>query len=49
MITLPLKDFASRVGASLCYAVECPEMVVKSSQEYLNLAVRFATPDQGNG
>jgi len=42
MVTMPLRRMASRVAASLCYAVGCPEMVVDNHTEYEDLAVRLA-------
>jgi len=41
MVTLPLERMASRVAASLCYAVGCPEMVVSSHEEYKDLAIQL--------
>lgn len=42
MVTLPLERMASRVAASLCCAIGCPEMVVSSQSEYEELAVNLA-------
>lgn len=42
MVTLPLVTMASRVAASLCRALECPEMVAASAQEYEERAVHLA-------
>lgn len=43
MITLPLKDMHSRVGASLCKALECPEMIAQSHSDYIQKAIEWAT------
>lgn len=42
MITLPLKDMHSRVGASLCNALECPEMIAASHRDYVRKAMQWA-------
>lgn len=42
VLTLPLKDFASRVAASLCTALQCPEMVASSPADYEEKAVKWA-------
>lgn len=39
IITLPLERMASRVAASLCVALGCPEMVVEDHAAYEELAV----------
>jgi protein O-GlcNAc transferase len=45
VITYPISEnMPSRVATSLCYALECPEMVVHSYQDYEDLAVRLALP-----
>ena len=47
LITLPLQLMASRVAASLCVAVGCPELVVKNQDEYKELAVALGNnPDR---
>ena len=46
MITLLGKHFASRVSASLLNAVGLPEMITKSKEEYINLAVSLANDPQ---
>ena len=43
VVTLPLKIMASRVAAGLCNALECPEMIAKSPEDYEEKAVRLAT------
>lgn len=44
MITLPAtENMPSRVAASICYAIDCPEMVATSFYEYEELAVKYAT------
>ncbi len=44
IITYPISEnMPSRVATSLCYALECPEMVVNSYQDYEDLAVRLAS------
>lgn len=43
MMTYPLDRMASRVAASLCYALGCPELVVSSHAEYEETAVELAT------
>ncbi|CAG9464383.1 unnamed protein product [Pedinophyceae sp. YPF-701] len=43
MVTLPLERMASRVAASLCVAIGCPELVVRSHAEYEELAVDLGT------
>ena len=47
LITLPLQLMASRVAASICVAVGCPELVVKNRIEYEELAVALGNnPDR---
>ncbi len=41
IITLPLERMASRVAASLCVALECPEMVVEDRAAYEALAIEL--------
>jgi len=44
IITYPISEnMPSRVAASICCALGCPEMVVSSYQDYEELAVRLAT------
>ena len=44
IITYPISEnMPSRVATSLCYAINCPEFVVQSYQEYEDLAVSLAT------
>jgi protein O-GlcNAc transferase len=43
VVTLPLETMASRVAASICCALECPEMVANSPEDYEEKAVRLAT------
>lgn len=44
IITYPISEnMPSRVATSLCCALECPEMVVNSFQDYEDLAVKLAT------
>jgi len=46
IVTYPISEnMPSRVAASICYALECPEMVTDSYQEYEELAVKLATSD----
>lgn len=42
VVTLQGDTFASRVGASLSLAVGLPELVARSAEEYINLAMRLA-------
>lgn len=45
IITYPISEnMPSRVASSLCYALECPEMVVHNYQDYEEFAVRLALP-----
>ena len=45
MITYSHTDnMPSRVAASICYAIDCPEMVCRSFVDYEELAVRLASP-----
>jgi len=47
VVTLLGKHFASRVSASLLTAVNMPELITKTKEEYVNLAVKLATdPDR---
>lgn len=47
IITYPISEnMPSRVAASLCCALECPEMVVQSYQDYEEQAVRLALPSK---
>ena len=43
MVTLQMESMCSRVAASLCHAVGCPEMVVRDMDEYVGRAVELAT------
>lgn len=47
MVTAPKEDLTTRVGMSLAYALNCPEMVVNSLEEYEDFAVRMALGDKG--
>ncbi len=47
MVTMPLRDLASRVATGLCVALECPEMVVSNYAEYEEFAVSMALGDPG--
>jgi predicted O-linked N-acetylglucosamine transferase (SPINDLY family) len=42
IITLPGRSFASRVGSSMLHAVGLPELVSKTSDEYVTLATSLA-------
>lgn len=42
LLTLPLECMASRVASGLCYALECPELIMKSPEEYEQKAVDLA-------
>ena len=46
VITSPRQSMASRVAASLCHAVGCPEMVADDMEAYVRLAVRLGV-DRG--
>eukprot|EP00276_Gloeochaete_wittrockiana_P011418 CAMPEP_0184651206 /NCGR_PEP_ID=MMETSP0308-20130426/8792_1 /TAXON_ID=38269 /ORGANISM="Gloeochaete witrockiana, Strain SAG 46.84" /LENGTH=1117 /DNA_ID=CAMNT_0027085261 /DNA_START=44 /DNA_END=3397 /DNA_ORIENTATION=+ len=46
MVTLPLQSMSSRVATSLVHAVRMPEMVVRSWDDYIELAVRLATTER---
>lgn len=49
VLTLPGEAFASRMATSLLTAIEVPELVAKTQEEYENLAVELATnPEQLN-
>eukprot|EP01022_Parablepharisma_sp_SALTPOND_P000956 TRINITY_DN105330_c2_g1_i1.p1 TRINITY_DN105330_c2_g1~~TRINITY_DN105330_c2_g1_i1.p1 ORF type:complete len:692 (-),score=45.05 TRINITY_DN105330_c2_g1_i1:51-2126(-) len=48
MVTMPLKELASRVGSGLCVALECPEMIKPTYEEYEEYAVELATGDPGS-
>ncbi|CAD5222732.1 unnamed protein product [Bursaphelenchus xylophilus] len=41
MITMPLETLASRVASSQLHALGCPELVAKSREDYINMAVRL--------
>ncbi|KAI1713615.1 glycosyl transferase family 41 domain-containing protein [Ditylenchus destructor] len=41
MITMPLETLASRVASSQLYALGCPELVAKSREDYVRIAVRL--------
>ncbi|KFD57447.1 hypothetical protein M514_01550 [Trichuris suis] len=43
MVTLPLETFASRVASSQLNALGCPELVAKSREDYVDIAVRLGT------
>uniref|UniRef100_A0AC35TIE6 TPR_REGION domain-containing protein n=1 Tax=Rhabditophanes sp. KR3021 TaxID=114890 RepID=A0AC35TIE6_9BILA len=43
MVTLPLETLASRVAASQLTALGCPELIAKSREDYINIAVRLGT------
>ncbi|CAB3402561.1 unnamed protein product [Caenorhabditis bovis] len=43
MVTMPLETLASRVASSQLYALGVPELVAKSRQEYIEIAVRCGT------
>jgi predicted O-linked N-acetylglucosamine transferase (SPINDLY family) len=45
-ITFPGETFAARVGASLLNAVNLPQLIVNSLEEYEKLAVHLATHPQ---
>ena len=47
MVTMPLKDLASRVASGLCVALECPEMIKQNYSEYEEFAVEMAIGDTG--
>mmetsp|Transcript_9022 Transcript_9022/g.9768 ORF Transcript_9022/g.9768 Transcript_9022/m.9768 type:complete len:755 (-) Transcript_9022:526-2790(-) len=47
MVSLPLDQMASRVAAGLIHAIECPEMLVGSLQEYEEEAVDLALGYRG--
>ena len=45
-MTLPGETFASRVGASLLNAIDMPELVSSSPEQYKKMAIDFArNPD----
>jgi len=43
LLTLMGESFASRVSASLLHAIDLPELVTASQEEYESLAIEFAT------
>ncbi|CAE1308339.1 OGT [Acanthosepion pharaonis] len=43
MVTLPGETLASRVAASQLHTLGCPELVAKSREDYVNIAVRLGT------
>nr|AAB63465.1 O-linked GlcNAc transferase [Caenorhabditis elegans] len=43
MVTMPLESLASRVATSQLYALGVPELVAKTRQEYVSIAVRLGT------
>ncbi|KAF0989860.1 hypothetical protein HZS_2145 [Henneguya salminicola] len=43
IVTMPLNTFASRVGSSIISSIGCEELIVKTYEEYEDLAVRLAT------
>ncbi|KRX38013.1 UDP-N-acetylglucosamine-peptide N-acetylglucosaminyltransferase, partial [Trichinella murrelli] len=43
MVTLPLETFASRVASSQLTALGCPELIAKTREDYVNIAVRLGT------
>eukprot|EP00826_Nyctotherus_ovalis_P038830 TRINITY_DN3668_c0_g3_i2.p1 TRINITY_DN3668_c0_g3~~TRINITY_DN3668_c0_g3_i2.p1 ORF type:complete len:442 (+),score=73.70 TRINITY_DN3668_c0_g3_i2:1716-3041(+) len=49
MVTMPLKDLASRVGAGLCIALECPEMIKQNYADYEAFALQMALGNAGTG
>jgi predicted O-linked N-acetylglucosamine transferase (SPINDLY family) len=46
VLTLPGEGFAARVAASLLTAVQLPELIAKSPEDYENIAVRLAENPQ---
>jgi len=47
MVTMPLKDLASRVASGLCVALECPEMIQQNYSDYEEFAVQAAIGNPG--
>jgi protein O-GlcNAc transferase len=47
MVTMPLRDLASRVGAGLCVALECPEMIKSNYADYEEFTVEMALGNPG--
>jgi protein O-GlcNAc transferase len=45
MVSLPLESLASRVASSQLYALGCPELVAKSSEDYVSIATRLGTDE----
>ena len=46
ILTYPVSEqMPSRVAASICAALECPELIVSSYEDYENTAVRLAITD----
>ncbi|EYC21018.1 hypothetical protein Y032_0020g185 [Ancylostoma ceylanicum] len=43
MVTMPLETLASRVASSQLYALGVPELVAKSREDYVNIAVKLGT------
>ncbi|XP_036359851.1 UDP-N-acetylglucosamine--peptide N-acetylglucosaminyltransferase 110 kDa subunit isoform X2 [Octopus sinensis] len=43
MVTLPGETLASRVAASQLHTLGCPELVAKSKEDYIHIAVRLGT------
>ncbi|GMS89216.1 hypothetical protein PENTCL1PPCAC_11391, partial [Pristionchus entomophagus] len=43
MVTMPLETLASRVASSQLFALGVPELVAKSREEYVSIAVRLGT------
>ncbi|PAV88559.1 hypothetical protein WR25_21848 [Diploscapter pachys] len=43
MITMPLETLASRVASSQLYALGVPELVARSREDYINIAVKLGT------
>jgi protein O-GlcNAc transferase len=44
IVTLPLQHMASRVCASLLTALECPELICQTAEQYEEMAVRLGSP-----
>nr|VZI45789.1 unnamed protein product [Spirometra erinaceieuropaei] len=43
VVTLPLETLASRVAASQLHCLGCPELVAKSSEDYVRIATKLGT------
>ncbi|CAK1554875.1 unnamed protein product [Leptosia nina] len=46
VITLPGETLASRVAASQLMALDCPELITRSRQQYKQLAIKIGTDEQ---